>query len=145
MSHETAETGVRSFELEAGALPIASPGVPPRATARRHAMPFGATLRPDGRVEIRLWAPSHARIDLVLDGDSAAIEMLSDGGWHMVTTERAREGSRYRFRLPDGSLVPDPGGPSRRRSSMSFMSAASPLPGRSRASPSGFTISSPSA
>jgi len=108
MSHETAETGVRSFELEAGALPIASPGVPPRATARRHAMPFGATLRPDGRVEIRLWAPSHARIDLVLDGDSAAIEMLSDGGWHMVTTERAREGSRYRFRLPDGSLVPDP-------------------------------------
>jgi malto-oligosyltrehalose trehalohydrolase len=30
------------------------------------------------------------------------------GGWFEVTAAEARPGSRYRFRLPDGVLVPDP-------------------------------------
>jgi 1,4-alpha-glucan branching enzyme len=40
----------------------------PPHQARRHAMPFGTTLLPDGGVRFRLWAPGQAEIRLALDG-----------------------------------------------------------------------------
>ena len=76
---------------------------------RLHHMPFGAELRPDGRVRFRLWAPSHAVINLELDGAAELLVMQASGdGWHELITDRARSGTRYRFMLPDGLRVPDP-------------------------------------
>ncbi len=77
-------------------------------------MPFGAEVQPDGRVRFRLWAPKHEQIALQLESSpegrsEAPLSLQREaGGWHALTTDRARSGSRYRYRLPDGLLVPDP-------------------------------------
>jgi maltooligosyltrehalose trehalohydrolase len=80
--------------------------------ARRHAMPFGARLLPDGRVRFRLWAPAARQVDLVLESPagSARIVPLQMGqeGWAELVTGEARVGSAYRFRLDGETLVPDP-------------------------------------
>ncbi|MGE5271707.1 MAG: malto-oligosyltrehalose trehalohydrolase [Thiohalocapsa sp.] len=76
---------------------------------RSHRMPFGAELRDGGGVRFRLWAPPHRRVVLELDGAGERLPMqpLAEG-WHELVCERAGAGSRYRFVLPDGLLVPDP-------------------------------------
>jgi len=57
-------------------------------------------------VEFRLWAPDINQVELVLCG--AALPMLRQAdGVHWIRTTAA-QGDRYRFRLPDGSEVPDP-------------------------------------
>jgi malto-oligosyltrehalose trehalohydrolase len=73
-------------------------------------MPFGAEFQPGGSVRFSLWAPNHERIGIELDGDTTpALPMQREAdGWHRLTTDRARPGSRYRFILPDGLPVPDP-------------------------------------
>jgi malto-oligosyltrehalose trehalohydrolase len=60
-------------------------------------------------VRFRLWGPARARIDLVLEGEDQPRPMaaLADG-WHQVIVAEAKAGALYRFRLPDGFLVPDP-------------------------------------
>jgi malto-oligosyltrehalose trehalohydrolase len=82
-----------------------------------HAMPFGAQLLPAGResdalatgVRFRLWAPRCERVELQLADASAALPLQAEGdGWHALTTAQAGSGSRYRYVLPDGTLVPDP-------------------------------------
>jgi malto-oligosyltrehalose trehalohydrolase len=74
-----------------------------------HGGPFGAEIQPDGRVRFRLWAPSHASVSLELDDAVEGIPMQTrEGGWHELITPQARVGSLYRYRLPDGTLVPDP-------------------------------------
>jgi malto-oligosyltrehalose trehalohydrolase/4-alpha-glucanotransferase len=84
--------------------PIASAG------RRAHRMPFGAELEADGRVRFRLWAPPHDEVRIELDGETERLPMQSVGdGWHELVTDRARAGTRYRFVLPDGQRVPDPG------------------------------------
>ena len=101
---------------------------------RAHRMPFGAEVREDGSVRFRLWAPSHAEVEVELwkdaraearaeaparsTGAKAADDSPADavilpmralqGGWHELADSPARAGSRYRFVLPDGSRVPDP-------------------------------------
>ena len=46
---------------------------------------------------------------LALEGDADRLLMQAqDEGWHELVTDRARPGTRYRFVLPDGALVPDP-------------------------------------
>lgn len=98
--------------------------------ARRHCMPFGAELVDRG-VRFRLWAPSAKSVGLVLYPPAGAInaagnvsaalpvangaaeprvlEMTAQPeGWFELTTDAARAGTRYKFRI-DGSLdVPDP-------------------------------------
>jgi malto-oligosyltrehalose trehalohydrolase/4-alpha-glucanotransferase len=75
---------------------------------RAHVMPFGACLRSDGTVRFRLWAPSHPKIQIQLDG-KAALDMTPHcAGWHELATDRARAGTLYQFVLPDGLRVPDP-------------------------------------
>jgi maltooligosyltrehalose trehalohydrolase len=91
-------------------------------TARRHEMPFGAQVLPDGRVRFRLWAPSARRVELVLEPDSGTAPFIAplgpahasagaagnDDGWMELITPEAHAGSRYRFSLDGGTLVPDP-------------------------------------
>jgi len=73
-----------------------------------HSMPFGAELRPDG-VRFRLWAPAQQALTVVLDEGAHALAMTrAEDGWFEVTTDAARAGTRYRFRLHDGTAVPDP-------------------------------------
>jgi len=83
----------------------------PQGARDEHGMPFGAQLaRGDAAgVRFRLWAPRFEQIELRLAGAAPALRMRSAGaGWHTLTTRRARAGTRYRYALPDGTLVPDP-------------------------------------
>jgi len=94
---------------------------------RRHEMPFGAQVLPDGRVRFRLWAPAARRVELVLESPGRPPKLLPmertvltdasatgrrDGetpgeAFELVTGE-ARTGGRYRYRIDGESLVPDP-------------------------------------
>jgi maltooligosyltrehalose trehalohydrolase len=76
-----------------------------------HEMPFGAALEADGSVRFRLWAPAQNSVSLLLEsgaGEKVLPMILRDGGWFQLTTEFARVGTCYRFRLDDGFRVPDP-------------------------------------
>ena len=95
-------------------------------TARRHEMPFGAQLLPDGRVRFRLWAPAARRVDLVLESAAGEPRILpmkpalagtseiraGERSVHRETLElvtaEAHAGSRYRFLIDGEALVPDP-------------------------------------
>jgi maltooligosyltrehalose trehalohydrolase len=79
---------------------------------RRHEMPFGAQVLPDGRVRFRLWAPATAQVALVLESDAGPARILPlekrADGWAELVTHEAHAGSRYRFALDGGPPVPDP-------------------------------------
>lgn len=68
----------------------------------------GPQLLAAGGVRFRLWAPGVERVELVL-GDAAprAMRAAADG-WFALEAQDAAPGARYRFRLPDGMMVPDP-------------------------------------
>ncbi|WP_265942496.1 malto-oligosyltrehalose trehalohydrolase [Dechloromonas sp. A34] len=74
---------------------------------RSHRMPFGSQLEPGGGVHFRLWAPSARQVSLCLE--AAELPMPAIGqGWFAVDVPEAGAGSRYRFRIDGGRLVPDP-------------------------------------
>lgn len=79
---------------------------------RQHKMPFGAELQNDGQVRFRLWAPGAQRVDICLVDQVAGETVLSmtreDGGWFLLLTDRATDGSRYRYRINNDLYVPDP-------------------------------------
>jgi 1,4-alpha-glucan branching enzyme len=78
---------------------------PAPASARR--LPVGAEPRRDGSVAVRLWAPDHGRVGLVMDGVEWA--MRADVGGYFTAVAPGHAGSRYAFRLDGvGGLVPDP-------------------------------------
>jgi maltooligosyltrehalose trehalohydrolase len=67
---------------------------------------FGPTVR-DGAVQFRLWAPGAVQVTLEIEGESSeAMERIGDGWFEAVAPYR--DGLLYRFRLPDGTVVPDP-------------------------------------
>jgi maltooligosyltrehalose trehalohydrolase len=76
-----------------------------------HDMPFGATFLDSGGVRFRLWAPDCERVQLELDEGAAArrlpMQPLADG-WHERVEPTAGAGTRYRFVVSDGLVVPDP-------------------------------------
>lgn len=79
--------------------------------ASAHPMPFGANLVDGGGVAFSLWAPGIAQVQL----EHGAFEQFvahpmqcEPEGWHRLLLPTARAGDSYRFRLPDGQLVPDP-------------------------------------
>ncbi len=75
---------------------------------RHHDMPFGAQPLPGGGARFRLWAPGVAAVALRLD-EAQELPMTQAGsGWFELTAPSAQAGSRYRYRLPDGLLAPDP-------------------------------------
>lgn len=75
---------------------------------RQHSMPFGAELTPAGQVRFRLWAPSAARVVLLI-GDEAPVAMpAAEEGWYEWISPRAQAGCLYRYQIDDGLCVPDP-------------------------------------
>lgn len=78
------------------------------AAVRKHAMPFGAEILPEGRgVRFRLWAPTARSVDLVLD--RSLYKMQPEGkGWYSLTSAKAKAGSKYKFRIDGDLQVPDP-------------------------------------
>ena len=68
---------------------------------------FGATILADGRVRFRLWAPGQTSVAVMI-GNGPALSMHPEfGGW-FTATAACPAGARYRYRLADGTLVPDP-------------------------------------
>lgn len=57
--------------------------------------------------EFRLWAPSVDRLALAIEGQADVPMTRRDGDWWAASAPGGA-GTLYRFRLPDGSLVPDP-------------------------------------
>ncbi len=72
-----------------------------------HDLPFGANLQADGRTLFRLWAPAQHTISIVFDaGLVVPMSRCGDGCFEAIVG--CGSGSRYRYRLADGTLVPDP-------------------------------------
>jgi len=76
-------------------------------------MPHGAQWAPDTGTRFRLWGPAHARVELAIEGAASEPDSIRQmtaigEGWHELVVPEAGPGTLYRFRLPDGMLVPDP-------------------------------------
>jgi maltooligosyltrehalose trehalohydrolase len=69
---------------------------------------FGPELQAGGGTRFNLWAPAASAVTLVLEGAGEHPMQPSRDGWHRVDVAQAGAGTRYRFKLPDGLLVPDP-------------------------------------
>lgn len=76
----------------------------------RHDMPFGASPQPDGSTIFRLWAPSVRQVVVVLGaGEHRRVALQPrPHGWHEAKVVDAGPGTRYRFDIGNGVLVPDP-------------------------------------
>jgi malto-oligosyltrehalose trehalohydrolase len=82
----------------------------PVSTSPEVSAAFGPELSGSGAVRFRIYAPSVNSVQLSLEKDGVLLDMAALGdGWFEVETPLAFTGTRYRFRLPDGSEVPDPG------------------------------------
>jgi len=80
-------------------------------TTDRFSMPFGATLMAGGGVAFALWAPGAQAVVLehaALDQFTGHTMERDAQGWHRLALLSARAGDSYRYRLPDGLVVPDP-------------------------------------
>ncbi|HYD48442.1 MAG TPA: malto-oligosyltrehalose trehalohydrolase [Terriglobales bacterium] len=74
--------------------------------------PLGATLLADGGVEFRVWCPTRRRVELHLEagpGAPATIAMTAArSGMFVARIESAAAATRYRYRLDEEGLFPDP-------------------------------------
>ena len=72
----------------------------------------GAEIMRTGGVHFRVWAPRHARVDVMLEsgpGAPATKELNHEGdGWFSGLVESANVDTLYRFRLSSGNAFPDP-------------------------------------
>jgi malto-oligosyltrehalose trehalohydrolase len=73
----------------------------------KQSLSFGATVLPDGQVRFRLWAPAQSEVYLALENGSAVPMRREADGWFEAQTSCVA-GTQYRYRLSDGTLVPDP-------------------------------------
>jgi malto-oligosyltrehalose trehalohydrolase len=71
-----------------------------------HELRFGATLLADGRTRFRLWAPAQRNVSVVLEEGPTFPMAWSPDGWFEAVAP-CSAGSRYRYRLTNGMLVPD--------------------------------------
>ena len=71
------------------------------------ALPFGANPAGEGRTRFRLWAPAQASVSVALEGSALLPMARSPDGWFEADAP-CDAGARYRYRLADGTLVPDP-------------------------------------
>jgi maltooligosyltrehalose trehalohydrolase len=72
----------------------------------KHAMAFGAECQESG-VRFRLWAPEAKTVEVCTENEIVPLASES-GGWFQLTTDWARAGTRYRFRIDGEMQVPDP-------------------------------------
>ena len=72
-------------------------------------LPVGAEITTEG-VHFRVWAPRARLVEVVLDdaGGRAVALGPRPEGYHGGVVEAATPGTRYRFRLDGGPLLPDP-------------------------------------
>jgi len=70
-------------------------------------LPFGATLIGESRTRFRLWAPAQRAVALLIEDRGAMPMTRSDDGWFTAEAP-CGAGARYRYRLDDARLVPDP-------------------------------------
>ena len=69
--------------------------------------PVGAELVSATEAHVRVWAPDHASVTLVIDSRPVALD-AEPGGYHACQVV-ARPGSRYGFRFDgDEKVYPDP-------------------------------------
>jgi malto-oligosyltrehalose trehalohydrolase len=69
---------------------------------------FGPLLLRDC-VEFRLWAPLADSVSLRIEGSAPRPMERTDDGWHRCRVAGVGPGSLYKFVLPNGAEVPDPG------------------------------------
>jgi maltooligosyltrehalose trehalohydrolase len=80
-----------------------------QATNVSRRLPIGAELIESGGVHFRVWAPRAKRVDVVLESDALAVGLEPEPeAYHSGAVEAAGAGTRYRFRLDNGQLLPDP-------------------------------------
>ena len=77
---------------------------------RAHEMPFGCVPLAAGGVRFRLCGPGAASVSVRLeDAGGVLLAMVrAGGGWWQLDCAQAVAGSRYRFQIDGGLLVPDP-------------------------------------
>nr|WP_051329521.1 malto-oligosyltrehalose trehalohydrolase [Geminicoccus roseus] len=75
------------------------------AAPRRY--PMGAEVTPNG-VSFRVWAPARTSVAVALEGGDEWPLFPEPGGYFAGLHPDAQAGSRYRFRLDDTTLCPDP-------------------------------------
>jgi len=78
-----------------------------KAVARKHVMPFGAELMPQGGVRFRFWAPGAKKVELEIAGRYSPLHRGQDG-WYEHLVANAGPGTLYRYRIDGELLVPDP-------------------------------------
>jgi maltooligosyltrehalose trehalohydrolase len=68
---------------------------------------FGVTRLLDGSVRFRLWAPAQETVGVAIEDGEVLPMQRSTDGWFEATGVVA-DGTLYRYRLADGTMVPDP-------------------------------------
>ena len=68
---------------------------------------WGPELRAGADTRFGLWAPDRDAVTLEIDGAPAVVMQRDGEGWFSATAPAAA-GTRYRFRLDDDLIVPDP-------------------------------------
>src|SRR5262249_6262221 len=77
----------------------------PRTRPRRR--PVGAELIAPGRTRFRVWAPARQRVDVVIEGGTA-VELARESNGYFSVQAAGAAGARYRSRLGEERLYPDP-------------------------------------
>ncbi|RYZ18560.1 MAG: malto-oligosyltrehalose trehalohydrolase [Chitinophagaceae bacterium] len=68
---------------------------------------LGATVLPDGSVEIRVWAPLKKNVELETGGRRLPLRVEDGGYWTLRSTD-LKPGDRYQLRVEGGEALPDP-------------------------------------
>jgi len=76
-------------------------------TDRAWELPFGAAYLPNGQTRFRVWAPAQDAVAVAFEDRGPLPMERAPGGWFEAVA-RCPPGTRYRYRLSNGMLVPDP-------------------------------------
>ena len=80
-----------------------------QATGISRRLSIGAEIIESGGVHFRVWAPRARGVDVVLESGATAVHLAAEpDGYHSGIVDTAAVGTRYRFRLDNGKLLPDP-------------------------------------
>ena len=72
-----------------------------------HFLPFGAGILDDGQTRFRFWAPAQETVSVAVEGGPIVPMARSPEGWFEAIA-RCPARTHYRYRLADGTMVPDP-------------------------------------